>query len=123
MTEAAVQKLEQALKEGFSVDMACHVSGISRSTYYAHIDRDVAFSHKMELAQDWVTQRAKQVIAQAIDAGDLKTAQWWLERKSRAEFATNPPEHLIQEADLFQKYTADQIYDFVDRAVKALEDE
>jgi len=122
MTEATVQKLEQALREGFSVDMTCHLSGISRSTYYAHIDRDAAFSHKMELAQDWVTQRAKQVVAQAIDSGDLKAAQWWLERKSRAEFATNPPEHPTQQSDPFQKWNKEEFYDLINRSIKALEE-
>lgn len=91
MTKETVQKLEEALRQGFSIEMACHLSDISRSTYYAHTVRDMDFSHKMELAQDWVTQRVKQVVAQAIEAGDVKTAQWWLERKARAEFANNPP--------------------------------
>jgi hypothetical protein len=91
MTKATVQKLEQALRDGFSIEMACHVSGISRSTYYDHLERNPDFSHKMELAKDWTTQRAKQVLAQAVDSGDLKAAQWWLERRSRAEFAANPP--------------------------------
>jgi len=90
ITKPTVLKLEQALKDGFSVEMACHVSCISRSTYYAHLQTDIEFSDKMTLAQDWATQRAKQVIVQAIDKGDLKAAQWWLERKSRAEFSTNP---------------------------------
>ena len=91
ITKATVQKLEAAFRDGFSVAMACHVSGISRSTYYDHLNQDQDFSDKMELAQEWPTQRAKQVIIQAIDKGDLKASQWWLERKARAEFAANPP--------------------------------
>jgi hypothetical protein len=91
MTKAVVQKLEQALRDGFSVDMACYVSGVGRSTYYEHLQSDPDFADKMTLAQDWTTQRAKQVVAQAVDNGDLKAAQWWLERRARAEFAANPP--------------------------------
>ncbi len=91
MTKAAVQKLEQALRDGFSIEMACHVSGVGRSTYYQHMQSDQDFADKMTLAQDWTTQRAKQVVAQAVDKGDLKAAQWWLERRARADFATNPP--------------------------------
>jgi hypothetical protein len=91
MTKATVQKLEAALRDGFSVDMACHVSGIGRSTYYQHLQSDPDFTDKMALAQDWITQRAKQVVAQAIDNNDLKAAQWWLERRARADFAANPP--------------------------------
>jgi hypothetical protein len=60
MTKPTVQKLEQALKDGFSVEMACHVSGVARSTYYSHVQTDPYFMDTMTLAQDWATQRAKQ---------------------------------------------------------------
>ena len=91
MTKATIQKLEQALRDGFNVDVACYVSGVGRSTYYQHLQSDPDFADKMALAQDWTTQRAKQVVAQAIGNGDLKAAQWWLERRARADFAVNPP--------------------------------
>ena len=91
MTNATVQKLEAALRDGFSVEMACHVSGVSRSTYYGHLNSNPDFMDKMELARQWPTQRAKQVVVQAINNGDLAAAKWWLERKERAEFAANPP--------------------------------
>ena len=96
MTKATVQKLEQAFRDGFSVDMACYTSGVSRSTYYNHLASDPAFMDKMTLAQAYPTERAKQVIIQAIDKGDLKMATWWLERKLRAEFSSNPPLHAQQ---------------------------
>jgi hypothetical protein len=90
MTKASVQKLEHALRDGFSVERACSLSGISRSTYYTHLQTDTDFMNKMELSQSWATERAKQVVIQAIDKGNLKAAQWWLERKSKAEFNLNP---------------------------------
>jgi hypothetical protein len=80
--------------------MACHISGVGRSTYYQHLNSDPDFADKMALAQDWTTQRAKQVVAQAIDKGDLKAAQWWLERRARAEFAANPPVQQSQHNNL-----------------------
>ncbi len=91
LTKPTVLKLEQALKDGFSIEMACYVSDISRSTYYANLQTDTDFMNKMELAQSWATERAKQVVIQAIDKGNLKAAQWWLERKLRAEFSLNAP--------------------------------
>jgi len=120
MTQNTVQKLEEALKEGFSVDMACHVSGISRSTYYDHINSNSSFSYKMELAQDWVTQRAKQVVANAIDSGDLKAAQWWLERKARSEFSN--PTAQKPEPTIFDKYGEEQVYAQMEQAIKALQE-
>jgi hypothetical protein len=94
ITQSTVQKLEQALKDGISIDMACCVSGISRSTYYNHLDADNEFMDKMTLAQAHATERAKQVVIQAIDKGNVKVAQWWLERKLRTEFSTNSPQEL-----------------------------
>ncbi len=41
----------------------------------------------MNLAEDWSTLRARQVILQAINNGDIKAAQWWLERKVKFEFS------------------------------------
>ncbi|HEY4963568.1 MAG TPA: hypothetical protein VIH90_02620 [Candidatus Saccharimonadales bacterium] len=91
ITKITVQKLEQALRDGFTVERACSLSGISRSTYYAHLHTDTTFMNKMELSQSWATERAKQVVIQEINKGNLKASQWWLERKLRAEFSLNPP--------------------------------
>lgn len=87
--EDTVRKLEASLASGYGVSAACHFSGISRSTYYEHLALDKDFSDKMRMAEEWCTFRARQVILQAIDGGDIKAAQWWLERKSRFEFAPN----------------------------------
>jgi hypothetical protein len=81
--------------------MACYVSGVSRSTYYAELERSPEFAHKMELSKQWVVERAKQVVAQAVAKGDLKTSQWVLERRCRAEYATNPPPAPEPKASLF----------------------
>jgi hypothetical protein len=70
-----------------SVSAACYYSGVSRSTYYEYLATNKDFSDKMRMAEEWSTFRARQVILQAIDSGDIKAAQWWLERKSKAEFA------------------------------------
>jgi len=123
MTKATVQKLEAALRDGFSVEMACHVSDISRSTYYAHLESNPDFSHKMELAQDWTTQRAKQVVARAIDNNDLKAAQWWLERRARAEFAANPPSAPEPKPQLFGEGNSEKLCALLADTIVALDDE
>lgn len=86
MDEDTVRKLEQAFQSGFSAATACHLSGISRSTFYEHLANDQEFSDKMSVAREWVTQQAKQVVVEAITNKDLRAAQWWLERKARHEF-------------------------------------
>jgi hypothetical protein len=89
ITDEVVRKLEDAFREGFSVNTACELSGISRSTYYEHLNSNEAFSDKMVVARQWVNEKAKQVIIKAIDKDDIKAAQWWLERKARDEFGAN----------------------------------
>jgi hypothetical protein len=125
MTKATVLKLEQALKDGFSVEMACYVSVISRSTYYAHLKVDVDFMDKMELAQTWATERAKQVVVQAIDKGNLKAAQWWLERKLRSDFSLNPPPFAQgnDDNDFVNQYfdgNQEKLLDFMSQTIEAM---
>lgn len=124
MTKPTVQKLEQALMDGFSVEMACSVSGISRSTYYEHLGSNQAFSHKMTLAQQWPTQRAKQVVVQAINNGDLPSAKWWLEHRSRDEFGTNPtpPKEVYGKARIFGTDDEEKQLEFLNRSLAALAD-
>lgn len=124
ITKATVLKLEQALKDGFSIEMACYVSGISRSTYYAHLQSDIELSDKMTLAQEWATQRAKQVVVQAIDKGDLKAAQWWLERKSRAEFSSNsnlPARFESDDTSIVERYYGGDDNKMVQHMINTLE--
>lgn len=125
ITKPTVLKLEQALKDGFSVEMACYVSGISRSTYYAHLHTDTVFMNKMELAQSWATERAKQVVIQEINKGSLKAAQWWLERKLRAEFSLNPPTFVQgnDDSDLVNQYfdgNQEKFLDFMSQTIEAM---
>ena len=90
ITKETVRKLEQAFKDGLSVSEACFVSGIGKRTFYDHKASDTTFAHNMELAKAYVTLRAKKVVVQAIDSGNLTAAKWYLERKARNEFGLHP---------------------------------
>ena len=69
---------------------ACFVSGIGKRTFYDHKASDEVFAHKMELAKTYVALRAKKVVVQAINGGNLTAAKWYLERKARNEFGQHP---------------------------------
>lgn len=88
ITPVAVRKLEQAFRGGLNVSQACYTTGISRTAYYARLEVDVEFADKMQLAQDYVTIKAKQLVVQEIQDGNLAAAKWWLERKARNEFGS-----------------------------------
>jgi hypothetical protein len=101
-----------------------YVSGIARSTFYSHSHSDTEFMDKIALARVYATERAKQVVIQAIDKGDIKAAQWWLERKLRAEFSANPPSHVQKEdvsmVDQYFDGDQDKFLDFMQRNINAL---
>jgi len=125
INSSTVHKLEQALKEGFTVERTCYLSGVSRSTFYAHLQSDRDFSDKIQLAQAWATERAKQVVIKEIAKGNLKAAQWWLERKARQEFSTNPLTVINEEVenDFVAKYfdgNNERMLDWLGATIKAL---
>jgi len=89
MTDRTIDKLESALCGGYSITTACYFAGVGTSTFYEYKALDKDFSDRMTRASEYATFRARQVILQAIDNGSVKAAMWWIERKSRGEFA--PP--------------------------------
>jgi hypothetical protein len=89
MTETTVRKIELALIHGFSVSTACRISGISRETYYSHIAKNPELSDRFEVAQEMISYKARNNILRAIAQGSISESRFWLERKSRSEFA--PP--------------------------------
>ena len=123
ITKATVQKLEQAFRDGFTIERACQLSCISRSTFYDHLRSDPDFSDKISLAQTWATERAKQVVIKEIDKGNLKAAQWWLERKSRAEFAFNEQPVQENEKNLFAKLEPEQLYKLIADSLESIGEE
>jgi len=89
LTPEVLNKLETALAAGFGVTASCYYSGISKSVFYERKALDKDFASKMRLAEEFSTYQARQVILNAINQGNVKAAQWWLERKARVEFAPN----------------------------------
>ncbi len=84
-----VRKLEQAFAMGCTVEEACYISGVSRSAYYKRLDDDIHFMDKMERAKLFMIIQARHTVYKAIQAGDVKTSMWLLERKRGDEFGVN----------------------------------
>ena len=87
ITDDTIQKLEHALASGVTAEMACRIAGISKSTYYEHIEKDETFSDKMQRAREWPEMKARNNVVGAIEKGDVNTSKWYLERKARKEFS------------------------------------
>ena len=87
VNEEALRKLEVAIATGMSVSSSCFFAGISTSTFYEHKSLDKEFAFRVNMAEEWSTFRARQVILKAIDDGNVDAAKWYLSKKARAEFA------------------------------------
>lgn len=86
--EETVHKLEQLFSLGCTVDEACRISGVSRSAYYNRLETDHDFMDKMERSKLYAIFLARQTIVREIEAGNVKVAMWFLERKRRDEFGS-----------------------------------
>ena len=89
INEDILRKIEAALATGFSISAACHFSGISTSTFYEHKASNQEFADRVRWAEEWATYKARQVVLQAIENGDVQIAKWYLSVKARNEFGSN----------------------------------
>lgn len=87
LTPSVVALLVAAFESGLPKTQAFRYAGISKDTYYRAIKDDEEFADKMRVAQQKLNFRAREVVAKAINNGDVRTAQWWLERKQKDEFS------------------------------------
>jgi len=93
-------RLLEHLANGATIASACGAAGVPRSTFYAWLKTDTAFSEQVELAQGQAIARAEQVILDAIAAGDAKTAMWWLERRCPEYNPKRPPQPEVDDYEL-----------------------
>lgn len=87
LTPKVIDKLVHAFQHGYTKTQAFRYSGISKDTYYGAMKSDEEFADKMRRAQDHLGLKARDVVAVAITANDVKTAKWWLERKAKDEYS------------------------------------
>lgn len=84
--EPQVQKFIAKIKLGCTVAVACRLSGIARSTYYAELARNVELQDRVTAAQQLLDSYAMELITRSIRRGNVKTAQWYIDRQDRREF-------------------------------------
>ena len=92
ITESVVRKLVEAFKLDVTVEEACRYAGISKDTYYRHLDANEGFSDEMEDARSYATMVARKCVIKKL-ATDANLALKYLERKRFKEFA---PEYLFR---------------------------
>jgi hypothetical protein len=88
LQDFTVQKLIDAFRLDCTVEEACAYADISKQTFYTHCEKNKTFLDVIETARTNLILQSRKVISQSIESGNEKTAQWYLERKRRNEFAT-----------------------------------
>lgn len=92
MTPQVVTKLVAAFNMGYNDTEAALYAGISRKTYYDWLCEYPDFRNKINRAKAEPNIKAKEVVVNAVNSGDVNAAKWWLERKAANEFSTKPAE-------------------------------
>ena len=93
MTDAVVAKLEQGFKIGLNDTECCAYAGISRDALYDYIKKYPEFGDKKEEWKLNPIAKAKYTVFQNLD--DVRTAQWYLEKKCGNEFAGNQINNIV----------------------------
>jgi len=83
-----LKKLEQAFSIGCTSREAIVHSGVKASTFYDYVRDHPEFSDRIELLKEKTPLKARMVVENALNKGDVNTAKWYLERKKRDEFST-----------------------------------
>lgn len=86
VTDSVVRKLCNHLADGYTIDMACSMIGISRTSYYDHIKKNPERAELFELMKCMPTEKALANIVEAINNKNLKVSMWYLERMQPEKF-------------------------------------
>lgn len=87
MTAETIKKLEDAFLLGCTDLEACFAAGISHETLYAYCRANPEFSDRKEALKQNPVHKARSVILNALDDGDVSTAHKLIDRKEGSKVA------------------------------------
>lgn len=90
LTDDVAAKLEYAFKNGHTKRSACNYAGITTMTYDKWTKKYPMFDTHMEMAQEYLKDKALRTIAYYLTNKDPDVAKWYLERKFSKEYSKNP---------------------------------
>lgn len=85
MTPEVLELLRQAYLVGATTVEAAGFADISFNVLYEYIKKHPDFSQQIEIWRNKPLLKAKTTLVN--DLGDIKTAQWYIERKQKQEFS------------------------------------
>lgn len=83
MTPEVIEIIEQELKNGATLAQASFLADISLRTLYNYFTDNPEFKERCDLLQGLVSYRARVNIKNKIEAGDIDTSKYWLDRKDK----------------------------------------
>ena len=86
LTPEVVQKLREAFLRDCTVEEACYYADVIVSTYYNWIKRFPELLEEFNDCRNRPVLKAREVITNALEAGDRPTASWYLTKKVPDEF-------------------------------------
>lgn len=98
-TPEVVKKLEDAFAMDCTIEEACFYANISRTTYYAHIERHPEIIERFEELRNKPILLARQTIINNLS--NIDGAKWYIERKRKKEFSIRQ-EHTGADGDAIQ---------------------
>ena len=81
MTDEVVRKIEHAFSVGCSDIEACCYADVSRTALHEYTNRTDDYANRKEMLKSNPLVQAKFIISQALDEGDLNTANRVIDRK------------------------------------------
>jgi hypothetical protein len=93
------KQIEPHLKEGLSVRKACEITSLPYSTMRDLIQGDLLLRTKMSIAQSELLSLAWKSVRTSLQTGDVKTAQWYIEKMGMAEPLADAFEGGLKEQD------------------------
>lgn len=88
MTKETLEKLEYAFSLGCTDKSACLYADISPDTLYEYQKKNPEFTERKAALKEQQVLKARSVVDNALNTGDVATARWLLERKCKDEFST-----------------------------------
>lgn len=87
-----IAKLKAAFANSFTVDQAAIYAGVTKQTLYNWKEQYPELFDDVWRYRENPTMKAKQVVIDSVNKGDIETAKWWLKNKASDEFGsqTNP---------------------------------
>jgi hypothetical protein len=89
LNDTMLKILIDSLQRGCTVKQACALAKTSEQNYYNWVENVPGFLSQMEYAKSYLNDKAKLLVSQAIQDGDLNTAKWHLEKTEYKQVQQN----------------------------------